>query len=429
MWIVRLALRRPYTFVVMALLIAVLGVVAIVTMTVDIFPAINIPVVTVIWNYSGLSPTEMQNRIVTVTERAFTTTVNGIEHIESVSLRGVAITRLYFHPNVPIEAAIAQVNAQAQQIVRVLPPGIFPPLIIQYNAASVPVLLASLSSDQLPEEQLNDLGNNFIRTQLVTIQGASVPVPYGGKLRVVNVDIDPDGLYARGLSPQDVTNAILAQNVFVRAAITGVLHEGAIAGVLTALMILLFLRSWRSTLIVATSIPLSILTSVIVLKVLNQSLNVMTLGGMALAVGILVDDATVEIETNHRHMDLGKPLRQAILDGAAEVATPAFVATLSICIVFVPIMFLGGVGGALFAPLAMAVVFAMLASYFLSRTLVPTMVLYPLAPEARARHGRDAGHDAPIRRSLFGRISHSFEAGFVKLTRACEGILDWAPEH
>src|SRR5256884_2154109 len=217
MWIVRLALRRPYTFVVMALLIAVLGVAAIVTMTVDIFPSINIPVVTVIWNYSGLSPTEMQNRIVTVTERAFTTTVNGIEHIESVSLRGVAISRLYFHPNVPIEAAIAQVNAQAQQIVRVLPPGIFPPLILQYNAASVPVLLASLSSDQLPEEQLNALGNSFIRTQLVTVPGSSIPVPYGGKLRVVNVDIDPDALYARGLSPQDVTNSILTQNVILPA--------------------------------------------------------------------------------------------------------------------------------------------------------------------------------------------------------------------
>src|SRR2546428_186816 len=430
MWIVRLALRRPYTFVVMALLIAVLGVAAIVAMTVDIFPAINIPVVTVIWNYSGLSPTEMQNRIATITERASTTAVNGTDHIEPVPLGGVAIPRLSSHPNVPIEAAIAQVTPRAQQVGRGPPPGIFPPLIIQYNAASVPVLLASLSSDQLPEEQLNDLGNNFIRTQLVTIQGASVPVPYGGKLRVVNVDIDPDALYARGLSPQDVTNAILAQNVilpagtakigtreydiatnsspellnelnhipiryvngamvyvrdvgfvhdgfspqtnlvrrdgrhsallpilsngsastltvvdqarklmpkilaglpsslkvdflfdqsvFVRAAITGVLHEGAIAGVLTALMILLFLRSWRSTLIVATSIPLSILTSVIVLKVLNQSLNVMTLGGMALAVGILVDDATVEIENNHRHMDLGKPLRQAILDWAAE---------------------------------------------------------------------------------------------------------------
>src|SRR5438105_4807703 len=540
MWIVRLALRRPYTFVVLALLIAVLGVASILTMPVDIFPAINIPVVNVIWNYSGLSPTEMQNRIVTVTERAFTTTVNGIEHIESVSLRGVAVTRLYFHANVPIEAAIAQVNAQAQQIVRVLPPGIFPPLIIQYNAASVPVLLASLSSDQLPEEQINDLGNNFIRTQLVTIQGASVPVPYGGKLRVVNVDIDPDALYARGLSPQDVTNAILTQNVilpagtakigtreydiatnsspeflnelndipirytngvmvyvrdvafvhdgfnpqtnlvrrdgrhsallpilsngsastltvvaqarqlmpkilaglppslkvdflfdqsvFVRAAITGVLHEGVIAGCLTGLMILLFLGSWRSTLIVITSIPLSILTSIIMLNVLHQSLNVMTLGGLALAVGILVDDATVAIENNHRQLDLGKPLRQAILDGAAEVATPAFVATLSICIVFVPILFLSGVGGALFAPLAMAVVFAMLASYLLSRTLVPTMVLYLLAPEARAREAREAAGGARPRRSVFGRLSDAFEAGFHRLTGRYEGALDWALE-
>src|SRR3989449_2418206 len=541
MWIVRLALRRPYTFVVLALLIAVLGVMSVLTMTVDIFPAINIPVVTVIWNYSGLSPTEMQDRIVTTSERAFTTTVNGIEHIESVSLRGVAVTRLYFHPSVPIESAIAQVNAQAQQIVRALPPGIFPPLIIQYDAASVPVLLASVSSDVLPEQQLNDLGNSFIRTQLVTVQGASIPVPYGGKVRVVNVDIDPDALYARGLSPQDVSNAILTQNVilpagtakigtreydiainsspevlndlnnipvryvngamvyvrdvafvhdgfnprttlarragrhsallpilsngsastlsvvsgaralmpkilaglpsslkvdflfdqsvFVRAAITGVVREGAIAASLTALMILLFLGSWRSTLIVITSIPLSILPSIIMLKILHQSLNVMTLGGMALAVGILVDDATVEIENNHHQMELGKPLRRAILDGAAEVATPAFVATLSICIVFVPILFLGGVGGALFAPLAMSVVFAMLASYFLSRTLVPTMVLYLLAPEARAGHARDAGHDAPIRRSLFGRIGDSFEAGFVKLNRAYEGALDWALEH
>src|SRR5256712_1731858 len=540
MWIVRLALRRPYTFVVLALLIAVLGIAAILTMWVDICTAINIPVVTVIWNYAGLSPTEMQDRIVTTSERAFTTTVNGIEHIESVSLRGVAVTRLYFHDNVPIEAAIAQVNAQAQQIVRALPPGIFPPLIIQYNAASVPVLLASLSSDQLPEEQLNDLGNNFIRTQLVTIQGAAVPVPYGGKLRVVNVDIDPDALYARGLSPQDVTNAILTQNIilpagtakigtreydialngspvilndlnhipiryvngamvnvgdvafvhdgfnpqtnlvrrdgrhsallpilsngsastltvvdqvrqlmpkilaglpsslkvdflfdqsiFVRAAVTGVLHEGAIAGCLTALMILLFLGSWRSTLIVITSIPLSILTSIIMLNILHQSLNVMTLGGMALAVGILVDDATVEIENTHREWAVGKPLRQAILDGAAEVATPAFVATLSICIVFVPILFLAGVGGALFAPLAMSVVFAMLASYLLSRTLVPTMVLYLLAPEARARESRDAGHASP-RRSIFGRISDSFEAGLLKLTRAYQGALDWALTH
>jgi multidrug efflux pump subunit AcrB len=541
MWIVRLALRRPYTFVVLALLIAVLGVASIVTMPVDIFPAINIPVVNVIWSYSGLSPTEMQDRIVSISERAFTTTVSGIEHIESVSLRGVAVTRLYFQPDVPIEAAIAQINAQAQQIVRQLPPGIFPPLIIQYNAASVPVVLASLSSDQLPEQQLNDYGNNFIRTQLVTVPGAAVPVPYGGKLRVVNVDIDPDALYARGLSAQDVSNAILTQNVilpagtvkigtreydvatnsspealadlnripiryvngatvyvsdvafvhdgfnpqtnlvrrdgrhsallpilssgtastlavvngarqlmpkilaglpsslkvdflfdqsvFVRAAVTGVIHEGVIAGCLTGLMILLFLGSWRSTLIVITSIPLSILTSIIALRLLHQSLNVMTLGGLALAVGILVDDATVEIENNHRQLDLGKPLRQAILDGAAEVATPAVVATLSICIVFVPILFLSGVGGALFAPLAMAVVFAMLASYLLSRTLVPTMVLYLLAPEARAREAREAAGGAPPRRSVFGRLSDAFEAGFHRLTGAYEGVLDWALEH
>jgi CzcA family heavy metal efflux pump len=541
MWIVRLALRRPYTFVVLALLIAVLGIVSVVSMPIDIFPAINIPVVNVIWNYSGLSPTEMQDRIVTTSERAFTTTVSGIEHIESVSLRGVAVTRLYFHPNVPIEAAIAQVNAQAQQIVRALPPGIFPPLIIQYNAASVPVVLASLSSDTLPEQQLNDFGNNFIRTQLVTIPGAAVPVPYGGKLRVVNVDIDPDALYARGLSPQDVSNAIFSQNVilpagtakigtreydvatnsspevlddlnripiryqngslltvgdvafvhdgfnpqtnlvrrdgqhsallpilsngsastlsvvsgarqlmpkilaglpsslkvdflfdqslFVRAAIAGVVREGAIAAALTALMILLFLGSWRSTLIVITSIPLSILTSIILLNLLHQSLNVMTLGGMALAVGILVDDATVEIENNHRQLELGKPLRQAILDGAAEVATPAFVATLSICIVFVPILFLSGVGGALFAPLAMSVVFAMLASYFLSRTLVPTMVLYLLAPEARARASHEAPHAPARRRSLFRRLSDGFEAGFRALTDFYEGVLDWALAH
>src|SRR4029077_17931222 len=217
MWIVRLALRRPYTFVVLAFLIAVLGILSVKTMLVDIFPSINIPVVTVIWSFSGLSPTEMQGRIVTVSERAFTTTVNGIEHIESVSLRGVAITRLYFHPNVPISSAIAQVNAQAQQIVRQLPPGIFPPLIIQYNAASVPVLLASLSSDQLSKQQLQDLGNNFIRTQLVTIPGAAIPAPYGGKVRVVNVDIDPDALHSRGLSPQDVSSAILTQNVILPA--------------------------------------------------------------------------------------------------------------------------------------------------------------------------------------------------------------------
>jgi multidrug efflux pump subunit AcrB len=543
MWIVRLALRRPYTFIVLALLIAVMGILSIFSMPMDIFPRINIPVVTVIWGYGGLSPTEMQNRIVTITERAFTTTVNGIEHIESVSLRGVAVTRIYFQPNVPIASAIAQVNAQAQQLLRGLPPNIFPPLIIQYNAASVPVLMASLSSDQLPEQQLNDLGNSFVRTQLVTIPGAAVPLPYGGKSRVVNVDLDPDGLYARGLSPQDVTNAIVNQNVilpagtakmgtreydvamngspailedlnripiryvngamvyvsdvayvhdgfqpqtnlvrrdgrhsamlpilsngtastttvvdgvrqmmpkilaglpsslkvdflfdqsvFVRAAVNGVIEEGVIAAGLTGLMILLFLRSWRSTLIVATSIPLSILVSIIVLYVEGQTLNVMTLGGLALAVGILVDDATVAIENTHRHMDMGKPLHQAILDASAEVATPAFVSTLAICIVFIPIMFLSGVGGALFAPMAMSVVFAMLASYFLSRTLVPTMVMYMLGSEHREPQKDDPGHAAaPAKRpGVFARVGNAFEAGFLTLVRAYEGALDWALAH
>src|ERR1700704_1462550 len=541
MWIVRLALRRPYTFVVVSLLIAVLGLLSMVSMPVDIFPAIDIPVVTVIWTYGGLSPTDIQDRITTIVERAMTTTVSNIEHLESSSLRNNSVIKLFFQPGADVNAAVAQVTAICQTLLRPLPPGITPPLILQYNAADVPVIMLSLGSDQLSEQELNDYGNSFIRTQLVAVQGAAVPQPYGGKNRVVNIDLDPDALYTRGLSAEDINAAVLAQNlvrapgtvkmgpieydvainsspeilaqlndipiryvngamvylrdvafvhdgfspqnnlvrrdgrhsallpvltsgsastlsvvnavrsimpriqaglpkslnvsflfdqsVFVQASIMGVLREGAIAAGLTALMILLFLRSWRSTLIVVTSIPLSILASIGMLHLLHQTLNVMTLGGMALAVGILVDDATVEIENNHRHMDLGTPLRQAILDGAAEVASPAFVSTLSICIVFVPIFLLSGVGGALFAPLAMSVVFAMLASYFLSRTLVPTMVLYLLAPEARARHGRDSGSDAPTRRSLFGRISDSFEAVFSRVTGAYQGSLDWALAH
>ena len=534
MWIVRLALRRPYTFVVAAMLIAVLGILSIVTMPTDIFPKIKIPVVSVIWTYGGLSPEEMQDRITTVVERAMTTTVSDIEHLESQSVRGTSVIKLYLQPGADVNAAVAQVTAISQTLIKPLPPGITPPLILAYNAADVPVIMLSLGSDQLTEQELSDLGDNFIRTQLVTVQGAAVPLSYGGKNRVVIVDLDPDAIYARGLSAQDVLNAILKQNivvaagtikmgsieydvginsspevvaalndipirysngamvyvhdvafvhdgytpqtnlvrrdgqhstmlpvltsgnastltvvqavrsimprilaglpkslkldflfdqsVFVRASISGVLREGAIAGCLTGLMILLFLRSWRSTLIVATSIPLSILASIGVLNVLHQTLNVMTLGGLALAVGILVDDATVEIENNHRHMDLGKPLRQAILDGAAEVATPAFVSTLSICIVFVPILMLNGVGGFLFAPLAMSVVFAMLASYLLSRTLVPTMVLYMLAPEARARHS--AAEHSP-RRSIFSRMSDGFEAAFLKLTEAYQSALEW----
>jgi multidrug efflux pump subunit AcrB len=538
MWIVRLALRRPYTFVVAAMLIAVLGILSIVTMPTDIFPKINIPVVSVIWTYGGLSPEEMQDRITTVVERAMTTTVSDIEHLESQSVRGTSVIKLYLQPGADVNAAVAQVTAISQTLIKPLPPGITPPLILAYNAADVPVIMLSLGSDQLTEQELSDLGDNFIRTQLVTVQGAAVPLSYGGKTRVVIVDLDPDALYARGLSAQDVLNAILKQNivvaagtikmgsieydvginsspevlaalndipirysngamvyvhdvafvhdgyqpqtnlvrrdgkhstmlpvltsgnastlsvvqavrsimprilagmpkslkldflfdqsVFVRASISGVLREGAIAGCLTGLMILLFLRSWRSTVIVATSIPLSILASIGVLSVLHQTLNVMTLGGFALTIGILVDDATVEIENNHRHMDLGKPLRQAILDGAAEVATPAFVSTLSICIVFVPILMLNGVGGFLFAPLGMSVVFAMLASYLLSRTLVPTMFLYLLAPEARARH---AGADHTPRRSTFSRISDRFEAAFLKLTDAYASALAWVLEN
>jgi multidrug efflux pump subunit AcrB len=538
MWIVRLALRRPYTFVVLALLIAVMGVLSMVTMPVDIFPKINIPVVSVIWSYGSLPPNEMQDRITTIVERALTTTVSNIEHMESQSVRGTSVIKMFFQPGADINGAVAQVTALCQAVTKPLPPGITPPLILQYNAADVPVLMLSLGSDQLSEQELSDLGNNFIRSQLVTVRGAAVPLPYGGKNRVVNIDIDNDALYARGLSAQDVLNATLAQNtivtpgtakmgsieydiginsspellqglndipiryvngalvyvrdvgfvhdgfspqtnlvrrdgrhsallpvltsgdastlsvvggvrkvlptilagmpkslsvdflfdqsVFVRSAITGVVREGVIAGCLTGLMILLFLGSWRSTLIVATSIPLSILASICVLNALGQTLNVMTLGGLALAVGILVDDATVEIENNHRHLDMGTPLRRAILDGAAEVATPAIVATLSICIVFVPIFLLTGVGGFLFSPLAMAVVFAMLASYLLSRTLVPTMFMYLMPAEERSRRGTSAGEG---RRSIFGRIAHGFDAGFRRLAVAYEGGLDWVLEN
>jgi multidrug efflux pump subunit AcrB len=538
MWIVRLALRRPYTFVVMALLIAVLGGLSIVRMPTDIFPSIDIPVISVIWSYNGLSATEMQDRITTVVERAMTTTVSGIEHLESQSVRGNSVIKLYFQPGADVNAAVAQVTAICQTLIRPLPPGITPPLILQYNAADVPVIMLSLGSDELSEQEINDLANNFIRTQLVAVEGAAVPVPYGGKSRVINVDVDPDALYAHGLSTIDVNNAIQAQNivrapgtvkigpieydvaidsspavvgelneipiryvngamvylrdvayvhdgyspqtnlvrrdgrhsvllpiltsgtastlsvvnavrsmmpriqaglpksldvsflfdqsVFVRASISGVLREGAIAAGLTALMILFFLGSWRSTMIVATSIPLSILASIAVLHLLGQTLNVMTLGGMALAVGILVDDATVEIENNHRHMDLGTPLYQAILDGAAEVATPALVSTLAICIVFVPIFLLTGVGGFLFSPLAMAVVFAMLASYLLSRTLVPTMFLYLMRAESRERA---AGEHTAARRSILRRLADRVDRGFHRLADSYSGTLEWALEH
>jgi multidrug efflux pump subunit AcrB len=534
MWIVRLALRRPYTFVVMAMLIGVLGAVSIVTMPTDIFPNIDIPVVSSVWGYGGLAPDEMQNRITTIVERAMTTTVNDIQHIESQTLRGVSVIKVFFQPGAKVEAGVAQINAISQTLLRPLPPGITPPLILQYNAASVPVLLMSLSSDTLSDQEINDLAGNFLRTQLVTVQGASVPPAYGGKSRQVVADLDADAIYARGLSPQDVASALGDQNVilpagtakmgareydvalngspslladldelpiksvngsvvkmrdvahvhdgfapqtnlvrrdgqhavmlavmksgaastlsvvqgvkdllprimagmppslkadllfdqslFVRAAISDVVREGAIAAGLTALMILLFLGSPRSTVIVAASIPLSVLTSILVLKVLHQTLNVMTLGGMALAVGILVDDATVEIENIHRNLALRKPIRQAILDGAQQIAVPAFVSTLAICIVFVPVFALGGVVGSLFSPLALAVVSAMLASYLLSRTLIPTMVLYLLPGELE----RERREPHAARRGRVARLHQRVQGAFDRLGAAYERSLSTA---
>ncbi|HKC52500.1 MAG TPA: efflux RND transporter permease subunit, partial [Myxococcota bacterium] len=531
MWIVRLALRRPYTFVVMAMLIGVLGVLSIVTMPTDIFPNIDIPVVSSVWGYGGLAPDEMQNRITTIVERAMTTTVNDIQHIESQTLRGVSVIKVFFQPGARVEAGVAQINAISNTLLRPLPPGITPPLILQYNAASVPVLLMSLSSDTLSDQEINDLAGNFIRTQLVTVQGASVPPAYGGKSRQVVADLDAEAIYARGLSPQDVASALGDQNVilpagtakmgvreydvalngsppvladldelpiksvngalvkmrdvahihdgfapqtnlvrrdghhavmlavlksggastlsvvqgvkdlmpkilagmpptlktdllfdqslFVRAAISDVVREGAIAAGLTALMILMFLGSPRSTVIVATSIPLSVLTSILVLKLFHQTLNVMTLGGMALAVGILVDDATVEIENIHRNLALHKPIRQAILDGAQQIAVAAFVSTLAICIVFVPVFALGGVVGSLFSPLALAVVSAMLASYLLSRTLIPTMVLYLLPGELE----RERAQPHAVRRGRIAHLHRRVQVAFDRLGAAYERNL------
>src|SRR5215475_564998 len=503
MWIVKLALRQPYTFIVMALAILILGVVAIYRTAVDIFPVVDIPVVSVIWTYSGMAPEEMTGRITTVSESAITTTVSDIEHIESQSYTGVSVIKIYFHNGADIPEAVAEVTAVMQGVLRVLPPGITPPFIIQYSASDVPVLQAAVYSDTLSEDRLNDYSNQFIRTQLATVQGASVPLAYGGAPRNLMVDLDPERMFAKNISAADVSNAFNAQSLilpsgdakmgardynvrinnsptvvdelndlpikqvngvtvylrdvahvrlgaapqtnlvrrngrrsalltilksggastldvvnrvrarmpsvlatlpkslkldflfdqslFVRAAINGVVREAVIAACLTGLMILLFLGSWRSTLIVVISIPLSILSSVIILSFLGETLNIMTLGGLALAVGMLVDDATVEIENTHRNMEMGKPIFKAILDGAQEVATPAFVSTLSISIVFVSVMFLTGAAKSLFTPLAMAVVFAMLPSYLLSRTLVPTLVRYLLPSEAALYRAR-AGH-------------------------------------
>src|SRR6201993_2513068 len=490
MWIVRLALSRPYTFIVMALIVVLLTPVVLWSTPTDIFPEINIPVISLVWNYAGLLPQEMEQRITSNSERAVTTLVNDVEHIESQSLNGVAVVKIYFQPNANVQTALAQTTAIVQTILRFLPPGTTAPLVAIYSASTVPVIQIGLTSDSLSEQAIFDLGNNFIRTQLATVQGAALPFPYGGKQRLISVDLNSQSLQAKGLSPVDIVNAVNAQNLilptgtaklgtleynvemngspqtvqelndlpvktvngstiylrdvahvrdgfspqtnvvlangqrgvlmsvyktgnastlsivdrvkqtlkdyqsslpeglklttffdqslFVRAAIQGVLREALIAACLTAVMILLFLGNWKSTLIIAISIPLSILVSILCLSALGQTINIMTLGGLALAVGILVDDATVEIENINRNLAMGKETVQAILDGAQQIALPAFVSTLCICIVFIPMFFLSGVAKYLFVPLAEAVVFAMLASYVLSRTLVPTLAMYLL---------------------------------------------------
>src|SRR5438128_2148703 len=392
MWIVRLALRRPYTFVVVSLLIAVLGLLSIISMPTDIFPSIDIPVISVIWSYGGLSATEMQDRITTVVERAMTTTVSNIEHLESESVRGNSVIKLYFQPGADVNAAIAQVTAICQTLLKPLPTGITPPLILQYNAADVPVLMISLGSDQLSEQEISDLGNNFIRTQLVAVPGAAVPLPFGGKSRVVNIDLDADALYARNLSPTDINTAVLAQNIVVSP---GTAKMGPI------------------------EYDVAINSSPEILDDLNN-IPVKFVNG---ATVYLRDVAFVHDGFTPQTNLVRRDGRHSAL---LPVLTSGSVSTLSICIVFVPIFLLSGVGGFLFAPLAMAVVFAMLASYFLSRTLVPTMFLYLMPADERMRKAAASGG---TRRSFLGRVSDRFEAGFHRLTNSYQGALDWALEY
>jgi multidrug efflux pump subunit AcrB len=532
MWIVRLALRRPYTFVVAALLVAILGGISIATMPVDIFPYIDLPVVSIVWQYGGLSPEEMESRIVTNFERSLTANVIGIEHIESQSHQSIAAVRVFFHPSTPVDLALSQIVTQCNVAVRNMPPGTFPPQVLKYDAASVPILQLGLSSEKLQEQEIFDLGNNFIRTPLATVQGATVSYPFGGKNRQIMVDLNLDELYAKRLSPIDISNALNLQNLilpagtakfadteypvrlnssvaaiddfnslpiktvngatvyirdvatvhdgfvpqtsivrtngsrgvlltvtrngrastltvvsaikdalprilstvtqdlhvsvfgdqslFVRSALGGVVRETLIAAVLTGGVILLFLGSWRSTLIVCLSIPLSILSSICILNLLGQTINVMTLGGLALAVGILVDDATVEIENTHRNLAMQKPLVRAVLDGASQIAVPTFVSTLSICIVFVPVLLLTGTAQYLFTPLAMAVVFAMMASYLLSRTLVPTMVYHLLRSEVAMY--QSGGHDGGS--GVLAALHRRMNAAFERLRGFYVGLLD-----
>lgn len=529
MWIVWIALSRPYTFIVMALMLLIIGPLAIMRTPTDIFPDINIPVVSVVWNFSGLPPDEMGNRITSVFERAVTTTVNDIEHIESESLIGVGVVKLFFQPGVKIDVALSQVTAIAQTILRNLPPGTLPPLILSYKASTVPVLQLVLSSATIPEQELNDLGNNFLRTQLATVQGAALPYPYGGKIRQIQVDLDLQAMQTYGISAQEINSAILAQNliipsgtqkigeyeyivklngspraavqlndvpvkstpgrvlyirdvahvrdgfapqtnivrvdgqravmmsiqktgnastldivnrvkallpkvktmlpegltlsnfadqsIFVTAAIRGVITEGIIAAALTGLMILLFLGSLRSTFIITLSIPLSIIASITVLSALGETINIMTLGGLALAVGILVDDATVAIENINWNLEQGKEVEQAILDGAKQIAIPALVSTLCICIVFVPMFYLGGVAQYLFVPLAEAVIFAMLMSYILSRTLVATLAKYLLHKHELSGEEKNKGG--------IGRLHYLFDEKFSALRLRYSEKLSW----
>jgi multidrug efflux pump subunit AcrB len=535
MWIVRLALRRPYTFVVLSMLIALLGIGSAIETPKDIFPYIDIPVVSVVWTYGGLTPQEMADRVVTPCERALTTTVNDIEHSESTSYQGISVIKVYFQPGVKIDLAVAQVTSIVQTILRVLPPGTFPPFIVKYDASSVPIVQLAMGGQGISEADLYDDGLSFVRPRLANVKGASVPLPFGGKVKQVMVDTDPALLFAHHLSATDVSTAINQQNlilpagnarmgdkefvvktnsspeiveqlndmpirasngavvqikdvaqvhmgyavqtnivrkdgqrgalltvlkngqtstldivsqtkaliprltaglgnltitplfdqsIFVRSSISEVVREAVIAALLTGLMILLFLGSWRSTIIVCISIPLSIATSLIILSALGESINVMTLGGLALAVGILVDDATVEIENTHRNMAERRPLTQAILHSAEQVAAPAFVSTLSICIVFIPVVLLTGAAKYLFTPLAEAVAFAMMASYFLSRTLVPTMMHYLLGQEIHLYQDPEAAAREE-QRSIIWRVHSKFDRQFERMQHQYQRVLDW----
>lgn len=525
MWIVRVALNRPYTFLVLALLILLASPIVILRTPTDIFPNINIPVISAIWTYTGLSPEQFEGRITSVYERVLTTTVNDIEHIESITLNGTAVVKIFLQPTASATTGVAQVTAVSQSILKQMPPGVNPPIVLSYSASSVPILQLALSGKGLQEQDLNDIALNFLRTQLVTVPGAVVPYPYGGKQRQVMIDLNPAELQAKGLSPFDVVTAVNNQNlilpsgtakigqfeydvdmnyspqriseindfpvkvvgnstiyvrdvanvrngfapqtniirrdgqrgvlvsilkagsastldvvqgikdllprveatlppqlriqpladqsIFVRAAISGVIREAVIAACLTGLMILVFLGSWRSTLIIAISIPLSILTSIIVLSALHETINIMTLGGLALAVGILVDDATVTIENIERHLEEGHDLLTSILEGAAQISVPALVSTLCICIVFLPMFFLSGVARYLFIPLAEAVVFAMLASYVLSRTLVPTLAMYLLRAKSHFTRTRNP----------FVLFQQAFERGFERVRTQYQAVL------